>query len=248
MDENMKRKIIVVIALVVLVLFVEGFKFIKSKIPSQDDINNIQNIQTKKEPEYTINDMDIVITVLEDGTLNVEETIVYNLLNDSDKVYRNYTVEKFAEKSTSYQPEVLGISQIVCNGQNLYEEVLTNTGIIINKDKKTGVKKYTIEYVLEDAVEKCNNVSEFLCNLNLGTFEKEVKDLDITIKADNGAKVLDAVFLGKQQIEFTKEEGILKASLDRYLPKQSLWVNVKLENEAVPNTNRIMIEDRSIDF
>ena len=33
-----------------------------------------------------------------------------------------------------------------------------------------------------------NNVSEFLCNLNLGTFEKEVSDLDITIKAENDSE------------------------------------------------------------
>lgn len=72
--------------------------------------------------------------------------------------------------------------------------------------------------------------------------------MDITIKSENRAKILDAIFLGKQEIEFKISDGILKADVANYHARQPLWVNVKLENETVPNTNRIMIEDREISF
>lgn len=249
MDKNMKKKLIFVIALVMIVIAIEGFKFLKSKMPSQNvDINSDINNVVEQTPKYTIDDLDISVTILENGNLKIKESIVYNLINDSDKVFRNYTVKKFENNQNVYQPERLGISRIACDGEMLYEEILTETGFKVNKDKETGRKKYTVEYMVEDAVEKCNNVSEFLCNLNLGTFERDVNDLNITVKADNEFKILDAKFLGNQAIEFTIEDGILNASLDKYPAGESLWLNAKIENECVPNTNRIMLEDRAISF
>ena len=244
----MKREYIWVIFLVVFVLCVESAKYIKKEFFPETEKNNIDIEKLELEPDYEIETLDMRITVLESGDLKITENIIYNLKNESDKVYRNYTLEEYANGNiNSYQPEKLGIAKIECNGQELYEDSVTATGIIINKDKKIGLKRYRIEYVLEDSVEMCNNISEFLCNLNLSTVENDIKNFNLTIDTQNGGDILDARFLG-DDISFMIENGVLRAHKQNVLSGSKVWVNVKLENESVPQTNRIMLEDRSEKF
>lgn len=244
----MKKEYIWVIFLVVFVLCVESAKYIKNEFFPETEKNNTDIEKLELEPDYEIETLDMRITVLESGDLKITENIIYNLKNESDKVYRNYTLEEYANGNiNSYQPEKLGIAKIECNGQELYEDSVTATGIIINKDKKIGLKRYRIEYVLEDSVEMCNNISEFLCNLNLSTVENDIKNFNLTIDTQNGGDILDARFLG-DDIIFMIENGVLRAHKQNVLSGSKVWVNVKLENESVPQTNRIMLEDRSEKF
>ncbi len=244
----MKKEYIWVIFLVVFVVCVESFKYIKKEFFPATEKNNVNIENIKVEADYEIETLDMCITVLESGDLKITENIIYNLKNESDQVFRNYTLEEYAAgKINSYQPEKLGITKIECDGKELYEDSVTTTGIIINKDKKIGLKRYRVEYVLEDSVEMCNNISEFLCNLNLSTFEKEIKNFNLTIETQNGGEILDARFL-ENDVNFVIENGVLRANKQNILPGSKVWVNVKLENESVPRTTRIMLEDRSEKF
>ena len=161
---KMKKEYIYVILLVVLVVCVESAKFIKNKyFPTEPE----KEIEVEKiAPDYTIEDFDMLITVMENGDLMITENILYNLKNNSDQVFRNYTLKELSDVA-SYQPEKLGIAKVVCNNKELVENIVTDTGIIINANKETGMKAYTIDYILENAVEKCNNISEFLKLSNL---------------------------------------------------------------------------------
>lgn len=241
---KMKKEYIYVILLVVFVVCVESVKFIKNKyFPADPEVEiEIEKIA----PDYTIEDFDMLITVMENGDLLITENILYNLKNNSDQVFRNYTLKEYPNIN-SYQPEKLGIAKVVCNNKELIENVVTNTGIIINSNKETGMKAYTIDYILENSVEKCNNVSEFLCNLNISTLEKELHNVDIVVEANNSGDMLDARLLGSSDFECVVEEGKIKAHLKEYV-SGDLWLNVKLQNECVPESENYMLEDRTLTF
>ncbi len=205
---KMKKEYIYVILLVVLVVCVESFKFIKNKyFPAEQEIE-IEKIA----PDYVIENFDMLITVMENGDLLITENILYNLKNNSDQVFRNYTLKEYPY-SNSYQPEKLGIAKVVCNSKELVEDIVTNTGIKINPKQETGLKAYTIDYILENSVEKCNNVSEFLCNLNISTLEKELHNVDIVVRSNNSGDMLDAQILGSGNFECVVVDGEVKAHL-----------------------------------
>ena len=239
---KMKKEYIYVILLVVFVVGVESVKFIRNKYFPSEPVEVVEKI----EPEYSIEDFDMLITVMENGDLMITENILYNLKNNSDQVFRNYTLKEYPNIN-SYQPEKLGIAKIVCNNKELLENVVTDTGIKINANKETGIKSYTIDYILENSVEKCNNISEFLCNLNIATLEKELKNVDIVVRANNSGDMLDAQILGNENFDIIIENGVINAHLDEYV-SGDLWINVKLQNECVPNSENYMLEDRSLVF
>ena len=239
---KMKKEYLYVILLVVLVICVEGFKAIKNEYFPSKPIEVVEKIA----PDYAIEDFDMEIVVMENGDLKITENILYNLKNNSDQVFRNYTLKEYPD-TKSYQPEKLGISKIVCNGKELEEGVVTSTGVIINSKKETGLKRYEIEYILENSVEKCNNISEFLCNLNISTLEKELKNVDLVVKANNSGDMVDVMILGNSDFNCIVENGIINAHLEDYIDGD-IWINVKMKNECVPESNNLMIEDRSESF
>ena len=239
---KMKKEYIYVILLVVFVIGVESFKFVRNKYFPPKPVEVVEKIA----PDYTIEDFDMLITVMENGDLLITENILYNLKNTSDQVFRNYTLKEYPGVK-SYQPEKLGIAKVVCNSEELVGDIVTATGIKINPKQESGVKAYTIEYILENSVEKCNNVSEFLCNLNISTLEKELENIDIVVKANNSGDMLDAQILGSEDFKFILEDGKINAHLDKYV-SGDLWLNVKLQNECVPKSENYMLEDRSLMF
>ena len=76
---KMRKEYIYIIILIVFVICVEGFKFIKKEYFSASPTIEVETLAA----DYSIEDFDIEIVVMENGDLKITENIIYNLKNNS---------------------------------------------------------------------------------------------------------------------------------------------------------------------
>ena len=164
------------------------------------------NVQAK---DYSIEEIDMKVTILEDGSLKVDQTLEYNFSGSYNGIYitipegledtkYNSIRRKTAIVSDSlYNASNVIINKISVKNKEFIEKNYANNGengvyTITNENNLKKIKIFSptsyaskifnISYTLNNVAVKHNDIGEVYYNFIGGAWDKDIKKLNIDIK------------------------------------------------------------------